>query len=175
LIRTLVGSGLRHKSAFRRQLASLIPGYITHLPENVKQFSPSTSSVVTTSGRAISYDLLVVATGLQTNWSAIEGLQKALVDPSSGVSSIYSYDTCDKVWNDLEALRSGNAVFTQPAGIIKCAGGKQIQYTPAFLALTYPHKPRRKLCGWLGIGIAELGEVTTSKSTFTLACPPCLV
>jgi len=48
------------------------------------------------------------------------------VDPSSGVSSIYSYETCDKVWNDIETLRSGNAIFTQPAGIIKCAGGEGV-------------------------------------------------
>jgi len=121
--RTLVGAGLRQKQTLRRPLASLIPGHITHLPENVSLLSPSTSSIITTSGRTISYDVLVVAAGLQINWGAIKGLSKALVDSSSGVSSIYSYDTCDKVWNDIEALRSGNALFTQPAGVIKCAGG----------------------------------------------------
>ncbi|KAL0568654.1 hypothetical protein V5O48_013328 [Marasmius crinis-equi] len=122
---TLVGSGLRAKTDTRRPLASLIPKHITHLPENVKTFIPDKSSIVTTSGRNLSYDALVVATGLQTNWNSIPGLSEALVDSSSGVSSIYSYDTCDKVWSDIESLRSGNAVFTQPAGIIKCAGAPQ--------------------------------------------------
>lgn len=79
--------------------------------------------MTTTSGRELSYDALVVTSGLQSNWNAIKGLPEALADSSSGVSSIYSYDTCDKVWSDIEALRSGKAVFTQPAGIIKCAGG----------------------------------------------------
>ncbi|KAL0946941.1 hypothetical protein HGRIS_013100 [Hohenbuehelia grisea] len=59
------------------------------------------------------------------NWSAIQGLPKALADSTSGVSSIYSYDTCDKVWQDVDALRSGKAVFTQPAGVVKCAGAPQ--------------------------------------------------
>src|SRR5262249_30651873 len=122
--RTLVGSGLRHKSVFRRPLASLVPDYITYIPEHVDSFSPSSSSISTTTGCAITYDTLVVATGLQINWNAIDGLPKALVDPSSGVSSIYSYNTCDKVWSDIEGLRSGNAIFTQPAGIVKCAGGE---------------------------------------------------
>jgi len=68
--------------------------------------------------------MLVVATGLKINWNGITGLPEALADPSSGVSSIYSYETCDKVWGDVEAIRSGQAIFTQPEGVIKCAGGK---------------------------------------------------
>lgn len=65
----------------------------------------------------------MLSAGLKIDWNAIPGLSKALADHTSGVSSIYSYDTCDKVWNDIEALRTGQAIFTQPAGIIKCAGG----------------------------------------------------
>ncbi|KAG5646633.1 hypothetical protein DXG03_002623 [Asterophora parasitica] len=122
---TLVGAGLRPKTDFRAPFAPLVPQHIAHIRENVKTFSPKTSSVTTASGRELSYDALVVATGLQINWDGIQGLSKALGDPNSGVSSIYSYDTCDKVWDDVEALRSGQAIFTQPAGIVKCAGAPQ--------------------------------------------------
>jgi eukaryotic sulfide quinone oxidoreductase len=80
--------------------------------------------VRTSTGRTIAYDALVVAMGLQVKFDAIGGLSKALADPSSGVSSIYSYETCDKVWEDIDALRTGRAIFTQPQGIIKCAGGQ---------------------------------------------------
>ncbi|KAF9264715.1 FAD/NAD(P)-binding domain-containing protein [Marasmius fiardii PR-910] len=122
---TLVGSGLRAKTDTRRPLASLIPRHLSLIPENVKTFIPDKSTILTDSGRSISYDTLVVATGLQINWSSVPGLKEALLDTSSGVSSIYSYDTCDKVWNDIESLRSGNALFTQPAGVVKCAGAPQ--------------------------------------------------
>jgi len=122
---TLVGAGLRPKTDFSRPLASLIPNHISLIPENVQTFSPSSSTVTTTTGRDISYDTLVVAAGLQSNFDVIEGLPAALDDPSSGVSTIYSYKTCDKVWTDIENLKSGNAVFTQPSGIIKCAGAPQ--------------------------------------------------
>lgn len=122
--RTLVGAGLRPKTDFRRPLSSLISSsLITHIPEHVSTFSPTSSSLTTASGRSLTYDALVIAAGLQINWNAIPGLSKALAEPTSGVSSIYSYDTCDKVWNDIESLRNGSAIFTQPAGIIKCAGG----------------------------------------------------
>ncbi|KAI0781014.1 FAD/NAD-P-binding domain-containing protein [Trametes elegans] len=122
---TLVGAGLKSKDETRRKLESLIPSHLALIPENVKTFEPTSSSVTTASGRKIGYENLVVATGLQTNWSTIPGLEKALADPASGVSSIYSYNTCDKVWKDIDALRSGKAIFTQPAGVIKCAGAPQ--------------------------------------------------
>lgn len=85
---------------------------------------PASSYFTTESGRKIFYDALVVATGLQTDFGAIKGLAPALSDHKSGVSSIYSYQTCDKVWTDIENLSSGSALFTQPSGIIKCAGGE---------------------------------------------------
>lgn len=128
--RTLVGAGLKNKDETRRRLDSLIPSHLAHIPENVKTFEPKSSSVTTSSGRKITYENLVVATGLQINWSTIQGLEKALADPASGVSSIYSYNTCDKVWRDVDALRSGKAIFTQPAGVIKCAGGKSHSAIP---------------------------------------------
>ncbi|KAF5358208.1 hypothetical protein D9756_001607 [Leucocoprinus leucothites] len=122
---TLVGSGLKPKTDFRKSLASLVPKHISLISDNVKTFTPNKSTVTTTSGRDLSYDVLVVAAGLQVNWNAINGLSEALADPKSGVSSIYSYNTCDKAWDDIEGLRSGKAVFTQPAGVIKCAGAPQ--------------------------------------------------
>ena len=128
-LRTLVGAGLRPKTAFRRPFDSLIPSdRMTHISENVKSFSPTSSSITTTSGRSLTYEALVLSAGLKIDWNAIPGLSKALADPTSGVSSIYSYDTCDKVWNDIEAHRTGQAIFTQPAGIIKCAGGTCLLY-----------------------------------------------
>ena len=126
-----MGAGLKRKDETRRRLDSLIPAHLAHIPENVKTFEPKSSSVTTASGRKIGYENLVVATGLQINWSTIPGLEKALADPSSGVSSIYSYNTCDKVWKDIDSLRSGKAIFTQPAGVIKCAGGTFRSHTLA--------------------------------------------
>jgi len=106
-------------------MVSLIPQHLSLIPDNVKTFTPALSYLTTESGRNIFYDALVVAAGLQTNLDAIEGLSLALSDHKSGVSSIYSYETCDKVWTDIENLNSGNALFTQPSGIIKCAGAPQ--------------------------------------------------
>lgn len=123
---TLVGSGLKRKHELRRPLQSLIPTpYVAHHAERLQSFNPESNSVQTESGKELTYDTLVVAPGLKVKFEAIEGLPKALADPGSGVSSIYSYDTCDKAWADIDAMRNGKAVFTQPAGVIKCAGAPQ--------------------------------------------------
>ncbi|KAJ6596849.1 hypothetical protein DFH09DRAFT_1244002 [Mycena vulgaris] len=118
-------AGLKKKTDFVRPLSSLIPSHITLISDRVQTFSPTSSSVTTASGRSISYDSLVVAAGIKINWDGIQGLPQALMNSTSGVSSIYSYETCDKVWSDIDALRSGNAIFTQPAGVVKCAGAPQ--------------------------------------------------
>ncbi|KAJ5596112.1 Sulfide:quinone oxidoreductase [Penicillium hetheringtonii] len=48
-----------------------------------------------------------------------------LADPSAPVSSIYGYDSVSKVFGTIQKLEKGNAIFTQPAGAIKCAGAPQ--------------------------------------------------
>ncbi|KIK80173.1 hypothetical protein PAXRUDRAFT_831853 [Paxillus rubicundulus Ve08.2h10] len=121
---TLVGSGLSLKGGFKRSMTSVIPSGVTHHPVAVTLFSPN-SNTISTSKATISYDYLVVATGLKVNFSAISGLETALRKSESGVSSIYSYDTLDKVWGDIRRFRKGKAIFTQPAGAIKCAGAPQ--------------------------------------------------
>jgi len=122
---TLVGAGLKKKTSTRKRLAEIVPSHLSLRSENVATFAPESSSVTTTSGNKIDYEILVVSAGLQINWGNIQGLTQALADPNSGVSSIYGYDTCDKVWDDIEAIRTGKALFTQPAGVIKCAGAPQ--------------------------------------------------
>lgn len=123
MYRTLVGSGLMSKEDTRRPLSSLIPSWATHIPQGVESFAPENNQLTLSNGDTLKYEHLIVASGIQINWGGIKGLQEALIDSNSGVSSIYSYNTADKLWQDVSALRSGKAIFTQPSTPIKCAGG----------------------------------------------------
>lgn len=109
----------------QRPLPSVIPPGVKHYPLSVSNFDPANSVVKTSEGVDISYDFLVVAPGLETNVSGVSGLSEALQDPARPVSSIYSAQTVEKVWKNIQALKQGNAIFTQPAGMIKCAGAPQ--------------------------------------------------
>lgn len=118
-----MGSGLMNKEDTRRPLSSLIPSWATHIPQAVESFAPESNEVKLNNGDTVKYEYLIVASGIQINWASIKGLQDALVNSQSGVSSIYSYNTADKLAQDVNALRSGKAIFTQPSTPIKCAGG----------------------------------------------------
>ncbi|KAI1814900.1 FAD/NAD(P)-binding domain-containing protein [Poronia punctata] len=122
---TLVGSGLKSLSEVQRPLSHIIPEGVKHYPLRVSTFDPENNAVKTAEGVDVSYDYLIVAPGLETNFAGVSGLQEALQDPTSHVSSIYSEKTAEKVWSDIQAFKKGPAIFTQPAGVIKCAGAPQ--------------------------------------------------
>ncbi|GAP87064.1 putative sulfide-quinone oxidoreductase protein [Rosellinia necatrix] len=122
---TLVGSGLKSLDDVQRPLSQVIPDGVKHYPLRVSAFDPDNNAVKTSEGVDISYDYLIVAPGLETNFAGISGLQEALQDPASQVSSIYSDKTVEQVWRNVQAFKKGPAIFTQPLGIIKCAGAPQ--------------------------------------------------
>ena len=67
--------------------------------------------------------MLVAAPGIKLDWDGIEGLPETL--GKNGVTSNYRFDTAPYTWELVQNLRSGRAIFTQPAMPIKCAGAPQ--------------------------------------------------
>lgn len=130
---TLVGGGLKTKEELRKPLKSLIDPKLKFYNDRVASFSPEENSV-TLGGDKLNYEQLVVAPGISINYDSIKGLPEALANPDSLVSSIYGYDTCDKAFRTFQNLPKGDAIFTQPAGVIKCAGAPQ---KVMWLALDY--------------------------------------
>ena len=107
-----------------RPQSSVTPDGVKHYPHRVTTFDPASNTIQTSAGD-LTYDYLVVAPGLETNFAGVSGLPDALADPQAKVSSIYSGPTAEKAWRDIQGLKKGRAVFTQPAGAIKCAGAPQ--------------------------------------------------
>lgn len=122
---TLVGSGLKPLDDMKKPLDAVIPPGVKHYPLSASTFDPSNNLVKTSEGVDLSYDYLVVTPGLETNFAGVSGLTEALADPSSQVTSIYSPDTVEQVWRNIQSFKQGSAIFTQPAGVIKCAGAPQ--------------------------------------------------
>jgi sulfide:quinone oxidoreductase len=120
---TLVGGGVFTMEQTRRQEADLIPAGVTWIREAVAGFDPDHNSVSTSGGQTLTYDALVVATGLKLNWEAIQGLPEAL--GQGGVCSNYSKDFAPYTWECIQNFKGGNAVFTCPPMPIKCPGAPQ--------------------------------------------------
>jgi sulfide:quinone oxidoreductase len=120
---TLVGGGVFKKEVTRRSEASVIPENVEWIREAVAEICPDESALLTDGRRRITYDYLVVAPGIQVNWSAIRGLPGAL--GKDGVCSNYSYESVESTWRFINGFKGGTAVFTQPATPIKCGGAPQ--------------------------------------------------
>ncbi|KAK4645144.1 hypothetical protein QC761_310800 [Podospora bellae-mahoneyi] len=122
---TLVGGGLKNKEQLRKPLKSLIDPKLRFYNTELASFSPESNTVTLDNGDKLNYEHLVVVPGIKVDFNSIKGLQDALSNPDSGVSSIYGYDTCDKADRTIKALKGGQAIFTQPMGVVKCAGAPQ--------------------------------------------------
>lgn len=108
-----------------KPLASVIPAGAKHYSARVQGFDPANNAIQTAEGLDITYDFLVVVPGLESNWAGVKGLPEALEDPASLVSSIYSHKTVEQVWRNIQGFKEGRAIFTQPAGAMKCGGAPQ--------------------------------------------------
>ena len=127
---TLVGGGTYSQEKTRKQESEVMPQGATWIKAKASQFEPDAKAVVLEDGSRITYGHLVVAAGLQLNWSKIAGLEETL--GKNGVTSNYRYDLAPYTWECIGKLKSGAALFTQPAMPIKCAGAPQkIMYLAA--------------------------------------------
>jgi len=104
---TLVGAGLFDMGKTRRSTDSLIPPGVTRIAASATAFTPESNSVTLSTGDTITYDYLVVATGLKLDWG------------NSPAHVTYTLDC-------IKSLKPGSrAVFTQPPLPFKCPGAPQ--------------------------------------------------
>jgi sulfide:quinone oxidoreductase len=120
---TLVGGGAFQVEKTRRDTARCMPAGVKWIRERTASFDPEHNRVELASGARVEYRYLVVAAGLQLDWGRIDGLEATL--GKNGVTSNYRYDLAPYTWECIRNLRGGEALFTQPAMPIKCAGAPQ--------------------------------------------------
>jgi sulfide:quinone oxidoreductase len=120
---TLVGGGRAPAAETVRPEADVMPKGVTWVHEAATSADPEAQTVTTQSGRVHHYDYLVMAPGIQLDFDKVSGLTEAL--GQRGVSSNYRFDLAPRTWEFIRDLRGGTALFTMPAGPIKCAGAPQ--------------------------------------------------
>lgn len=120
---TLVGAGVFSAKQTLRQMAGLIPKGVHWIKAAVAAFAPEQNAVILEGCRVVRYEMLIVCPGLKLDWEAIPGLAETL--GKNGVTSNYRYDLAPYTWQQVQQLRRGRALFTQPPMPIKCAGAPQ--------------------------------------------------
>ncbi len=120
---TLVGGGMFKPEDSGRDEKDLIPYGVTWIKSRVASFAPNENRITTIDGESLTYQYLIVAPGIQVNWDQVKGLKDSV--GKDGVCSNYSIDTVASTWKFIRELKRGVALFTQPAGAVKCGGAPQ--------------------------------------------------
>ncbi len=144
---TLVGGGEFDIEDTVRSEQSVMPEGVHWIKEFCETFEPELNQVTLKDGDKIIYDYLIVAPGIQVNWSAIKGLKESL--GKNGVCSNYSFESAPYTWQCIQQTKNGKAIFTNPNTPIKCGGAPQkIMY----LAADYfkKHGSKNKVSFWSG-------------------------
>ena len=132
---TLVGGGAFNVADTVRSEASVMPMGVHWIQKEVSGFLPNVNKVTLDDGTEVGYEYLIVAPGIQINWSAIKGLQETL--GKNGVCSNYSFQSVNYTWECIKNFKGGKAIFTNPNTPVKC-GGAPVKIM--FLATDYFRK-----------------------------------
>jgi sulfide:quinone oxidoreductase len=121
---SLVGAGQYAMEDTARPVASLIPSGVSLIRAGAEGFRPDENAVDLSNGDSVTYDWLVVATGIVLDWDKVPGLRESL--GQNGVCSNYSPEHAPYTWQCVQALKPGaRLVFTQPPLPFKCPGAPQ--------------------------------------------------
>ncbi|POA37766.1 FAD/NAD(P)-binding oxidoreductase [Pseudomonas sp. GW456-12-1-14-TSB6] len=120
---TLVGGGAFDAKDTARPMNKVMPRKATWIQAAVTGIDPDQRRLTLNDQRTVTYQNLIVCPGLRLAWEKIEGLQESL--GQHGVTSNYSYQHAQYTWDQVQKLRGGRALFTQPPIPIKCAGAPQ--------------------------------------------------
>ena len=149
---TMVGAGIFDKEDTRRDTVSVWPSGVTRIKGEVEKFDPAKNLVKLSDGSSIKYQTLIVACGLKLDWDSIEGLNEAL--GKNGVTSNYRYDLAPYTWKLVQEMKGKEAIFTQPAMPIKCAGAPQ-----KAMYLSCDHWLRNNQLGNMKVSFCNAGPV----------------
>ncbi len=121
----MVGAGLKKPEELEKAQSECIPQNTTWIQSNADKIEPEKNLIQLEDGKKITYDYLIVAAGIQTNFDKIKGAINALENDSNHVVSIYSRKYVRNVYNAINQFHGGQAIFTFPATPIKCPGAPQ--------------------------------------------------
>lgn len=121
---SLIAAGLKPASYSVSQTADWLPAGVTLKQDWAANIDPEARKVALIGGEVLSYDYLIVATGLTLDHDAIEGFSLDMVG-ENGIGALYAGpDYAAKTWTAASKFtqEGGVGLFTRPATEMKCAG-----------------------------------------------------
>ncbi|WP_207562392.1 NAD(P)/FAD-dependent oxidoreductase [Sulfurimonas aquatica] len=133
-----VAAGLYQTQDILKETKEYIPDGVEWIKEKVESFLPDENSLLTSTGKKVSYDYLIVATGLEYRYEDIKGLKKEDIG-TRGISSVYlnNTDTGEATgglltWQWFQDIKEAakkkklKLLYTMPHTSVKCGGVAQM-------------------------------------------------
>ena len=148
---TLVAAGIWDEDDIMYKRDDFVPEGVKVIEDRAVFFNPQENKLTTAKGQVVTYDYLILATGVQLDFERIKGLEEAgramsvgnndkLLDAlGDSICSIYTAQGSTKTWEIMQKYiaqaKSGSSdkktqfLFTHPSTPIKCGGApKKIIY-----------------------------------------------
>ncbi len=157
---TLIAAGLKAPGYSVSATRDYIPTGAQWVEEAAAEIDAAGNAVVTSTGKRLAYDFLIVATGLDLDYAAIEGMDTKLIG-KDGIGSVYAGpDAALQTWQAMSrfADTGGVGLFGRPATEMKCAGAP-LKY--AFITDDYLSRRGHR-------GKAELHYMAHNKVLFSV-------
>jgi len=122
---TCVGAGIFPAWLINFSQSWLIPRNVIKVDAAVQEVDPESKVVKCDDGNTYSYEVLVMATGLQVRTDLVKGLPEALEDERCPVGTNYIPKYAIKYCKLRDQFKGGRALFTAPSAFIKCGGAPQ--------------------------------------------------
>ncbi|PIE20566.1 MAG: pyridine nucleotide-disulfide oxidoreductase [Neptuniibacter caesariensis] len=121
---TLVAAGIKDVAYPVSDTSRYLPDGVDWIEEAVAEFDPEGNKLVTTSGKGVSYDYLVVTTGMKLDYDAIEGMDVSRIGQDGLGSHYLGPEAAAKTWTAMAKFseEGGQGIFLRPATEMKCAG-----------------------------------------------------
>jgi len=142
---TLVGAGVWNASDIIYSRDEFVPSGVKLIKGAVTSFDPQNNTVTVDGSQVVSYDQMVIATGLMLNFGAVKGLDGVITSSGAdnsvvknsamsknGLHTVYYRDGASATWKGMQELIAQakahkgpgklQALFTNPNTPIKCGG-----------------------------------------------------
>jgi NADPH-dependent 2,4-dienoyl-CoA reductase/sulfur reductase-like enzyme len=122
---TMLGADLCSPELTRRKMRDIIPWNVKWTKEKVINIDAEKNTIHTDEGKKLTYDNLIVSSGLELNYEKVKGMKEALDDPTAQVGTIYDIRYAEKLSKMGKKFKGGKALFAEPPPPIKCGGSPQ--------------------------------------------------
>lgn len=136
---TLIASGVYSPDEVYKKQSDCMPSGVNWVKDSVVGVDADKNKVMTLKNGVIDYDFLVLAPGLQINWSGVEGITRETLGQGDAYC-IYDHQGAIRTWQGMQKFveKGGRGIYTDTYTKHKCGGA------PKKVCLLSEHLARKK-------------------------------